>query len=106
MGAKVHEIATEGTRRHFCSFNFCVAHTHGEPRHYRYSASGNFCCFINPRRACAARVMVVGSVCLSVCVSIQHLTFRASVRLENTVAYSADNEGKKNCGVFSETAWV
>ena len=27
-------------------------------------------CIINPRRACAARVTVVGSVCLCVCVSV------------------------------------
>ena len=27
------------------------------------------CCVINPRRACAARVTVVGSVCVSVCLS-------------------------------------
>ena len=33
-----------------------------------------------------------------------HLTYGASVRPENAVTYSADNEGKKNCGVFSETA--
>ena len=33
-------------------------------------------CIINPRRACAARVTVLGlCVCLSVCVSVtQHLT--------------------------------
>ena len=62
-------------------------------------------CFINPRRACAARVTVVGSVCLSVCLSVKsHLTFGASVRPENAVTYSAGNEGQKICGVFSETA--
>ena len=60
---------------------------------------------INPRRACAARVTVVGSVCLSVCVSVKsHLTYGASVRPENAVTYSAGNEGQKICGVFSETA--
>ena len=57
----------------------------------------------NPRRACAARVTVVGSVC--VCVSVKsHLTYGASVRPENAVTYSAGNEGQKICGVFSETA--
>ena len=30
----------------------------------------HFSAFINPRRACAARVTVVGSVCLRVCVSV------------------------------------
>ena len=35
---------------------------------------------MNPRRACAARVTVVGSVCLCVC-----LTYGASVRPENAV---------------------
>ena len=55
---------------------------------------------INPRRACAARVTVVGSVCLSV---KSHLTSGASVRPENAVTYSAGNEGQK-IWVFSETA--
>ena len=63
------------------------------------SAGGIF----NPRRACAARVTVVGCVC--VCLSVKkHLTYGASVRPENAVTYSAGNEGKKICGVFSETA--
>ena len=66
--------------------------------------------FVNPRRACAARVTVVGlSVCLSVCLSVrlsvsQHLTSGASVRLENAVTYSTGDEGQKICGVFPETA--
>ena len=61
--------------------------------------------FINPRRACAARVTVVGSVCVCVCLSVKsHLTYGASVRPENAVTYSAGNEGQKICGVFSETA--
>ena len=60
---------------------------------------------INPRRACAARVTVVGSVCVCVCVSVKsHLTYGASVRPENAITYSAGNEGQKICGVFSETA--
>ena len=42
---------------------------------------------------------------MCVCVSVnRHLTSGASVRLENDTTYSADNEGQKNCGVFSETA--
>ena len=52
--------------------------------------------FINPRRACAARVTVVGVK--------SHLTYGASVRPENAVTYSAGNEGQNVCGVFSETA--
>ena len=55
----------------------------------------------NPRRACAARVIVVGSVCVSV---KSHLTYGPSVRPENAVTYSAGNEGQNVCGVFSETA--
>ena len=71
---------------------------------YRSSPAGRRS-VINPRRACAARVTVVGSVCLSVCVSVKsHLTYGASVRPENAVTYSAGNEGQKICGVFSETA--
>ena len=58
---------------------------------------------INPRCACAARVTIV--VCLSFCLSVEsHLTSGASVRPENAVTYSADNEGEKICGVFFETA--
>ena len=64
-----------------------------------------FVAIVNPRRACAARVTVVGSVCVCVCLSVkQHLTYGASVRPENAVTYSAGNEGKTFCGVFSETA--
>ena len=41
---------------------------------------------INPRRACAARVAVVGSVCPSVRLSVKsHLTSGESVRPENAV---------------------
>ena len=44
----------------------------------------------NPRRACAARVTVLGSirVCVCVCLSVKsHLTYGASVRPENAIAY-------------------
>ena len=57
--------------------------------------------FINPQRACAVRVTVVGFVCLSV---KSHLTSGASVHPEIDVTCSTGNEGQKNCGVFSETA--
>ena len=66
-----------------------------------YAEGLHFSAFINPRRACAARVTVVGSVCVSV---KSHLTYGASVRPENAVTYSAGNEGQTICGVFSETA--
>ena len=75
-------------------------------------------CIFNPRRACAARVTVLGrvSVCLSVCVSVcvsvrlsvclsirpsvkSHLTSGASVRPENTVVYSVGNGDQKIYGV-------
>ena len=64
---------------------------------------------INPRRACAARVTVLGYVCVCVCVCVcvsvclSHLTYGASVRPENAVAYSAGNEGQKICGDLPET---
>ena len=72
-----------------------------------------YAALINPRHACAARVTVVGSVC--VCVwggggggrggSVKsHLTSEVSVGPEITVTYSAGNGGQKICGVFSETA--
>ena len=51
------------------------------------------CAVFNPRRACAARV----PTCLS------HLTYGASVRLENAVTYSAGNERRKIRGDLSET---
>ena len=62
--------------------------------------------FINPRRACAARVTVVGFVCVCVCVCVSvksHLTYGASVRPENAFTYSASNEGQKSCGDLPET---
>ena len=64
---------------------------------------------INPRRACAARVTVVGSVCVSVCLCVclsvkSHLTYGESVRPENAVTYSAGNEGQKICGDLPETS--
>ena len=63
---------------------------------------GTLVLLVNPRRACAARVTVVGFVCLSVFKS--HLTYGGSVRPENAVTYSAGNKGQKICGVFSEDA--
>ena len=43
---------------------------------------------INPRRACAAKVTVVGFVCLSVCLSVTlHLTSRVFVRLTKDTTY-------------------
>ena len=43
-------------------------------------------------------------VCLSVCLSVKsHLTYAASVHPENTVTYSAGNEGQKICWDFPET---
>ena len=43
-------------------------------------------------------------VSLSVCVSTQHLTSRASFRPENHITYSSGNEGQNRCVDFSETA--
>ena len=57
----------------------------------------------NPRRTCAARVTVVGSVCGSVCLFVKsHLTYGAFVRPENAVTYSVGNEGQKICGDLPE----
>ena len=50
---------------------------------------------INPRRACAARVTVVGSVCVSV---KSHLTSGASVRPEKAVTYSGQRRSKNLWG--------
>ena len=58
----------------------------------------------NPRRACAARVTVLGSVCVYVCLSVKsHLTYGASVRpenAENAVTYSTGNKGQKFVAIF------
>ena len=54
---------------------------------------------INPRRACAARVIVVGFVCVSV---KSHLTSRMSNRAINDHAYSVACERQKICGDFPE----
>ena len=43
-------------------------------------------------------------VCLSVCLSVQHVTSRAYFRPENHITYSTGNEGENNCVHFSETA--
>ena len=67
-----------------------------------WTTRGN--CLFNPRRACAARVTVVGSVCVCVCVSVQHLTSRASVYPEINVTYSTGNEVETIVCFFSETA--
>ena len=55
----------------------------------------------NARHACTARLTVVGSVCVDVCLSVKsHLTSGVSVRSENAFTYSAGNEGQKMCGIF------
>ena len=64
---------------------------------------------VNPRRACARVTVVVVSVCLSVCLCVcvsvkSHLTSGTSVRSENDVTNSVGDEGRKICGVFSDTA--
>ena len=51
-------------------------------------------CIIDPRRACAARV-IRQLPCL--CVSVVYLSFGASVGRENAAKYSANNEGQKFC---------
>ena len=44
-------------------------------------------------------------MCMCVCLPDKsHLTSGASVRPENTVTYSAGNEGQNVCGDFSQTA--
>ena len=58
----------------------------------------HFSAFINPRRACAARVTVV----VSVCVSTLHLTYRMFIRPTNDTL--TGKEDQNICGVFSENA--
>ena len=60
---------------------------------------------VKPWRACAARVTVVGFVCVCVCVSVTlHLTSRMSVRPRNDTIYPTGDEGQKIKAVFSENA--
>ena len=63
---------------------------------------------VNPRRACAVRVTVVGlcvRVCVCMCVSVtQHLTSQTFVRLALGTTYSTGSKGQKVCVVFSENA--
>ena len=60
---------------------------------------------VNPRRACAARVTVLGSLCVCVCLSVTlNLTSRVLVRLTKDTTYLTGKEGQKICAVFSETA--
>ena len=54
----------------------------------------HFSAFINPRRACAARVTVV--------VSALHLTYRMFIRPTNDTL--TGKEDQNICGVFSENA--
>ena len=52
----------------------------------------------------AVRVTIVGSVGLSVCLSVKsHRTYGASFRPENAVMYSAGNEGPKFVGISLKT---
>ena len=56
--------------------------------------------FINPRRACAARVTVVGSVC----VCAPNIVYSSHKPSTNDRTYLTGNEGQKFCGIFSENA--
>ena len=65
---------------------------------------GTFLCsiIINPRRTCAARVIVVVvRVCQSVLLA-RHLTSRAINRSTNNTMHSALGIGRKICRVFFE----
>ena len=60
--------------------------------------------FINLRRACAARVTVLGSVCLFVCLSVKsHLTSRMTNRAIIEHAYLVAYERQNICGDLPET---
>ena len=90
----VHHLALPGWWLPPIYVHICILHTCTKPTQV-----------VNPRRGCTAWIAVVGlSVCLCVC-NYWHLMSMsgASVRLENAVTYSTDNEGQKNCSDFSET---
>ena len=62
---------------------------------------------INYRRACAARVTVVGSVCVCVCVCLsvtQHFASRMFICPTNDLTYLTGDEDQNICGFFSENA--
>ena len=67
--------------------------------------------YVNPRRTCAARVTVVGFVCLFVCLSVclslsvslsvkPHLSSGVSVCPEINVTYSTCSDSHKNLWSF------
>ena len=62
---------------------------------------------INPRRACATRITVVGSVCLSVSQSVSPLMQYSPLEhlfvLKTIPTYSAGNDGQNVCRIFLET---
>ena len=58
---------------------------------------------IKPRRACTARVTVVGFICVFF---NRDLTSGVSVCPENDIMYSMGNEGQKICVDFSENCSV
>ena len=62
-----------------------------------HNAVSDDSCVINPRRACAARVTVLG-LCVCVCVYMyvtQHLTLRVSVHAANHTSHLWGDEGRK-----------
>ena len=62
----------------------------------------HFSAFINPRRACATRVTVVGSVCVCVCLLSQISPLERLFVLK--ILSLSGQRRSKICGVFSETA--
>ena len=54
---------------------------------------------INPWRACAARVTVVGLCVLSVCLSVCYST-TVIVRAKNELTYPTADRGQKICGIL------
>ena len=78
----------------YSSMSICIVYLYVHMYVLQNMITLNLRTVINPWRACAARVMVVGSVCVCVCVSVKsHLSSGASVRPENTVTYSAGKGG-------------
>ena len=65
---------------------------------YRYRLQ-----IINPRRACASVIVVVLSVCLSLCLLSHISPLERLFFLKNAVKYSVCNVGRNICGIFSET---
>ena len=64
--------------------------------HIGYITQALYCCIINPRRACAARVTVLGlCVCVCVCVSAALFSHLAQLRGKQEIRATSASHGQQ-----------